>query len=122
MNNNLADKLEDFFKDPQSLNMEQIEEFVHETLKMFDSLRGSLTNGTVEEKEAALKQAQEMQVKLQEVAKRAYDKLGMNEEQVNKVLTEGNFPKEQLKHLEKAQHEIDEYKKSVAAKNKTKNH
>jgi hypothetical protein len=120
MNNNLADKLEDFFKDPESLNMEQIEDFVHETLKIFDSLRGTLANGSVEDKKKALEDAQEMQVKLHQVAERAYKKLGMNEEQVKKVLSEGNFPKEQMKHLERAQQEINDYQNSTAAKNKSK--
>ena len=117
MDNNLADKLEDFFKDPESLNMEQIEQFVHQTLKIFDSLRSSLTSGSVEDKEKALKQAQEIQTKLHQVAERAYKKLGLNEEQVLKVISEGNFPKEQMKHLEKAQQEINDYQKIIAAKN-----
>jgi hypothetical protein len=118
MNNNLADKLEEFFKHPESLKMEQIEQFVHETLKVFDSLRTTLTNGTVEEKQEALKQAQEMQTKLQQVAERAYKKLGMSEEQVKKMLAEGSFPKDQMKHLEKAQQEINDYQNSIPGKNK----
>jgi dGTP triphosphohydrolase len=120
MNNNLADKLEEFFKNPESLTMEQIEQFVHETLKIFDSLRTTLTNGTDKEKQEALKQAQEMQTKLQQVAEKAYKKLGMNEEQVKKVLSEGNFPKEHMKHLEKAQQEINDFQNSTPGKNHPK--
>jgi len=114
MDNNLANKLDEFFKNPESVNMEQIEQFVHETLKIFDSLRTTMMNGTAEEKQAALKQAQEMQTKLQQVAERAYNKLGMSEEQVQKMVSEGKFPKDQRSHLEKAQQEINDYQNSLA--------
>ena len=113
MNNKLIERIDDYFKDPQSLTMEQMEQFVHETLKFFDTLRVTLTSGTEEEKKEALKKAQEMQKKLQEVAQKAYQKLGMNQEQINKFLAEGSFPKEQMKHFQNAQHEIADYQKTV---------
>lgn len=113
MTNKLIDKMDDFFNDPHSLNMEKMEQFVHETLRFFDQLRTTLTTGTEEEKKEALKEAQEMQAKLQEVAKKAYDKLGMKPEEVEKLLAQGHFPKEQMKHFKNAQEEIAEYRKTM---------
>ena len=115
--NNLLDKINEYFNDPKSMNMEQMEHFVHDTLKFFDTLRTKLTSGTEEEKEKALKEAQEMQSKLQEVAQKAYEKLGMNQEQIDKFLKQGHFPKEQMKHFNNAQEEIAEYQKNLSKGN-----
>lgn len=113
MDKNLLDKIDDLFKNPQSLSMQQLEEFVHEVLKFFDALRTKMTTGTEEEKNEALKEAQEMQQKLQQYAQKAYEKLGMSESDIQKYLAQGKFLPEDMKHFHNAEKEINEFKKTL---------
>lgn len=113
MNNPLIDKIEQLFSNPQSLTMPQIEAFVHETLKFFDSLKDKLSQGTEEEKQEALKEAQELQQKLQQHAQKAYTKIGMKEEDVKKYLAGVNFSPTDLQHFQNAEKEIQEFQKNL---------
>jgi hypothetical protein len=118
MNNKLIAKIEGFFNDPSSLSMEEMEQFVHETLKFFDKLRNVMVNGTEEEKKEALKEAQEMQEKLQGFAQKAYEKTGMKPEDIAKFLSQGNVPKTDMNHFQNAQREIEDYQKSIQSRKK----
>lgn len=116
MNNPIIDKIESMFNKSQNLTMPQVEEFVHEVLKFFDSLRDKLTTGSEEEKKEALNEAQEMQQKLQLVATKAYEKLGMSESEIKKYLEQGNLPLEEMKHFHNAEKEIQEFQKNIGKK------
>jgi hypothetical protein len=113
MSNPLIDKIEELFSKPQELSMPQIEQFVHDTLKFFDSLKETLSNGTEEEKKEALKEAQEMQHTLQKHAHKAYAKMGMSEEEVKKYLAGVNFSPSDLQHFKNAEKEIQDFKKEL---------
>jgi len=113
MQNNLLEKLDSLFSAQASMNMEQIEGFIHEVLKLFDDLRKTLVEGTEEEKKEALNIVQEVQSKLQILAQKAYEKIGMSEEEVKKFLASGHFPKADLHHFQQAQKEIEEYQKGL---------
>ena len=115
MNNPIIDKIESMFNKSQNLTMPQVEEFVHEVLRFFDTLRDTLTKGSEDEKKEALKEAQEMQQKLQLVATKAYEKLGMSESEIKKYLEQGNFPPEEIKHFRNAEKEIQDFKKNIGA-------
>ena len=93
--------LDDFFKNPSP---DQFEDFVHETLKTFDSLRETIQSGTEEEKAIAFETAQNMQEKLREFAEATYAKAGMTEADVQELLSQGKYPT-----AEKALREIKEF-------------
>jgi hypothetical protein len=116
MNNTIIEKIESMFNNSQTLNMAQVEEFVHEVLKFFDTLKTRLAQGSDEDKKAAIKEAQEMQQKLQQYAQKAYEKTGMKEMDIKKYLEQGSFPPEALKHFQNAEKEIQEFKKSSGVK------
>ncbi|HEY5236440.1 MAG TPA: hypothetical protein VIJ14_09700 [Rhabdochlamydiaceae bacterium] len=122
MTNNLTKKLEDFFKNPTALSMPQMEEFIHETIKFFDHVRTTMETGTEEEKKEAIKESQELQEKLQKYSKQAYEKTGMSEEEVKKLLEKGNFPASDFRLYKNAQREIDEFREKATPKPKTKHH
>lgn len=123
MTNNLTKKLDEFFKNPITLSMAQMEEFIHETIKFFDHVRTTMETGTEEEKKAAIKESQELQEKLQKYSKQAYEKTGMSEEEVKKFLEKGNFPATDFRLFKNAQKEIDEFReKKAAPKPKMKHH
>lgn len=116
MNNSIIEKIDSMFNNSQSLNMGQIEEFVHEVLKFFDTLKTRLSQGSDEEKQQALKEAQEMQQKLQQYAQKAYEKIGMDENEIKKYLEQGRFPAEEMKHFRNAEQEIHDFQKNLEAK------
>ncbi len=116
MNNPIIDKIESMFNKSQTLTMTQVEEFVHEVLKFFDTLRDKLTTGSEDEKKEALKEAQEMQQKLQLVASKAYEKLGMSEAEIKKYLEQGTLPLEEMKHFRNAEKEIQDFQKNLGKK------
>ena len=122
MTNNLTKKLDEFFKNPATLSMAQMEEFIHETIKFFDHVRTIMETGSEEEKKAAIKESQELQEKLQKYSKQAYEKTGMSEEEVKKFLEKGNFPATDFRLFKNAQKEIDEFREKKAPKPKMKHH
>lgn len=113
MTNPLIEKLEALSLNNKSLSMQQIEDFVHETLKFFDRLRTTLTTGSPEEKEKAMKESQELQEHLQAFTAKIYEQTGMSEEDITKFLAKGNLSSPDMKHFQNAQQEIDEYRKKI---------
>jgi hypothetical protein len=113
MNKELISKIEALFSNPKDLTMGQIEQFVHDTLKFFDGLKERLEAGTEEEKQEALKEAQEVQEVLQKHAQSAYAKIGMNEEQVKKYLSAVNFSSSDKTHFQNAEKEIADFQKNL---------
>jgi hypothetical protein len=122
MDNNLTKKLDEFFKNPTALNMAQMEEFIHETIKFFDHIRTTMETGTEEEKKEAIKESQELQEKLQRYSKKAYERTGMSEEEIKKFLEKGNFPAADFRLYKNAEREIDEFREKSSSKPKTKHH
>ena len=120
MDNKLTKKLDEFFKNPASLSMAQMEEFIHETIKFFDKVRTTMETGTEEEKKAAIKESQELQEKLQKYSKQAYEKTGMSEEEVKKFLEKGNFPAADFRLFQNAQKEINDFREKATQKPKPK--
>lgn len=118
MTNPLIEKLESFSSNPSGLSMQQIEDFVHETLKFFDRLRTTLTTGSPEEKEDALKESQELQEHLQTFTKKIYAQTGMSENEISKFLEKSKFPSSDMKHFKNAQQEIDDYREKLATERK----
>lgn len=116
MNRDLINKIESLFSNPQELTMGQIEQFVHDTLKFFDGLKERLQGGSEEDKQEALKEAQEVQQLLQKHAQKAYSKIGMNEEQVKKYLSGVNFSSSDKEHFQNAEKEISEFQKTLKDK------
>jgi len=113
MNEDIMKKLGRVLEDPKGLSLEQMEDFVHEMLRFFDQLKNILSTGNEEEKKEALKSAYDIQDKLQELAKKAYDQAGLSEEEIKRLLASGAFPDKNLKVFKKAQEEIQEYRQGL---------
>lgn len=113
MNENLLKKLDDITNDPGGLSLEQMEQFVHEMLGVFDTLRFTLSNGNEEEKKKAIQTAYDIQDKLQLLAKKASEKVGLSGEDIKKFLSTGAFPQQELKIFQNAQQEMKDYQKHL---------
>ena len=118
MLNPLIEKLQALSLNNQSLSMQQIEEFVHETIKFFDQLRTTMTTGTPEEKEKALKESQQLQEHLQAFTAKIYEQTGMSEDDIKKFLAKSSLASPEMKHFQNAQQEIDEYREKIASDKK----
>jgi len=112
---NMLDKFDQFFNNPEGLSMDKIESFVHESLRFLDFLRDKMENGTEEEKQKALKSAQELQKKMMEQAEKALKASGLSPKDLEKYLTQqNNFTPEEWDVLSKAKSEMSDYQKDMA--------
>jgi hypothetical protein len=118
MQNPLIEKLEALSLNNKSLSMQQVEEFVHETIKFFDRLRTTMTNGTPEEKEKALKESHKLQEHLQAFSSKIFEQTGMSEKDIQKFLAKGNFAAPDMRHFQAAQQEINDYREKIASDKK----
>jgi hypothetical protein len=107
----LSERIDEIFEHPENLDMKQMESFIHEMLGFFESLKDTLVTGSEEEKKEALATAQDIQTKLQAMAKKAYEKTGMSEEDIQKFLATGSLPpSDELKLFQNAQQELKDFK------------
>lgn len=112
---NMLEKFDEFFNSPEGLSMPRIESFVHESLKFLDQLKEKLENGTEEEKQKAMKSAQELQKKMMEQAEKALKASGLSQKDLEKFLTQpANFSSEEWDVLNRAKSEMSEYQKDMS--------
>lgn len=114
MSGKLSDKFEDFFKRldelTESKSVAHMDTFVHEALKLFETIRLRLISENEEERQEAMQMAQKLQEKLMEHSQKAFQATGMNEEHLKNFLNQPeNFNQNEWKVLEKAQKEISDY-------------
>jgi hypothetical protein len=111
---NVLEKFDALFKDAEDLTIPQLESFVHEVLKFFETLRTTLISGTNEEKKEALEIATKLQKKLEDLSQKAYQKSGMNPDQISSFLSNSqNFSPEEWKTFTNVENEIGEYDKDL---------
>jgi hypothetical protein len=119
MANNLTKKLDELFKNP---SMDKMEELTRETIQFFDQIRTIMETGTEEEKKAAMKESQEMHKKLLKYTKLAYEKSGMSEEEIKKLLEKGNFSADDFRLFKNAEKGIQEFREKPTKRPRTKKH
>lgn len=113
MKKTILEKADELIQTGQSLNVNTIETFVHETLKFFEELRTILINGSPEEKKEALEVSRQLQEKLQSYAQNAYAAMGKTPEEANNLLQARNFSDNEWNTFQNIQKEIDDYKHTV---------
>lgn len=113
MNENSLKKLDEITAHPGWLPIGQMEQFVHEMLGVFDTLRFTLSNGNEREKKKAMQTAYDIQEKLQLLANKGSEKLGLSGEDIKKYLSTGTFPQHELKIFQNAQQEMNDYQKHL---------
>lgn len=105
-------KLDELFNSKE-LSMEKMEEFAHETIKFFESLKDSFLSGNEDKKKQSLEMAEKMQRKLQAYAQATYEKLGLNEDAIKELIDPSNFTEEEWKSLQKTEKELHDFQHSI---------
>lgn len=122
LNDKIFDTLDQLFADPK-VSMDKMEEFARQTIRFFEKLKDIFSSGTEEEKKQALEFAQKMQTKLEGYAHATYEKLGLNEESVQKMLNPKNFSKEDWEAFQATNEHLADFQHSLIKEHpKTEKH
>lgn len=111
--NKFIEKLDQILENPQDINMSQLESLLFETLKFFDSVRERLASSDPEEREQAVKEAAEMQEKLNQVTEKIYAKTGLTKEKAEQILSNpANFKPEDWETMQNIEKELSQFQKN----------
>jgi hypothetical protein len=112
--NKIIEQLDQVFENPQKVDMSQLEKLLFETLKFFDSVRERLTSSDPEEREKAMKEAVEMQEKLNQVTEKVYAKTGLTKEKAQQILSNpANFKPQDWETMKNIEKELTQFQKSI---------
>jgi len=104
--------LDTIFEDPQNINMAQLEKLLFKTLKFFDGIRERIASKDPEEREKAMKEATEMQEKLNLLTERIYSKTGLTKEKAQDILSNpANFKPEDWATMQNLEKELRQFQK-----------
>lgn len=120
LNLNSIEKFEDLFGDLDSIESEKIEEFVQETLKIFESIRETIKSSNQEERTKALEVAMHLQKKLEFLAEKSLKKTGLTHEGLNDFVSNtGNLSSQEREVLENSENAIRDYNRNMLKKIET---
>ncbi len=106
--------LDQIFENPEKIEMGQLEKLLVETLKFFDSIRERMESTDPEEREKAMKEAVEIQEKLNKVTEQIYAKTGLTREKAQKILANpANFKPADWDKMKSMEDELDHFKKQL---------
>ncbi len=112
--NNFMENLDNIFENPQKITMAQLETILFDTLKFFDSIRDKLTSSDPEVREQALKEATEIQDRLNQVTEKIYAKTGLTKEKASQILSNpSNFKPEDWAMMKNMEKELKYFQKSI---------
>lgn len=110
-------ELTKMFENFDQVTPDKMESLVNESIKTFESIIANLDSPDEEERNKAMKAAEELRVALEDQAKNALKKAGMDEETVNKYINSSeNFLENEWKAIEHAKDEIEDYQKELTDK------
>ncbi len=103
-------KLKELFENFDSVSAESMQEIVGESIKSFEKIISKLNSPNEEERKKALEDAAELRDILEEQAKKALEKSGLDKKAVDKFINNpDNFTPEEWRALQEAKKEIDTY-------------
>ncbi|MBS0616253.1 MAG: hypothetical protein JSR58_06870 [Verrucomicrobia bacterium] len=112
MANDILKKFDELFGDLDAMTPQKVEMLVHETLKFFEHLKTQLTSGDEKARKEALDTAMELQKKLEAFSKKALEKSGMTQEQLQKFISSPtNFSPDEWRAFQSSQKEISDFEK-----------
>lgn len=99
----------EFFKNADSIKMEDMKETLEETIRFSEKLKDRLINGTKEEKEELHEFLQEMQAKIEEEKNKLFQKIGVSEEDLKAFISnKENFSEEEWGAMQDMKHYVQE--------------
>ncbi len=106
--------LDEIFKNPEKIDMSELEKLLFETLKFFDSIRERMTSNNAEDREKAMQEAVQMQEKLNQVTEKIYEKTGLTKEKAKQILSNpANFKREDWETMKSIEKELDQFQKNT---------
>ena len=114
MSSSFAQKIEDFFSNPDQFNPENMESFVQETISFFMDLQSKISSPDEKDREAAKKTAEEIKAKLEGQVQKLCESLGMSSQEMTQhINTAAHFSPKDWQALQNAKTEIEKYKESL---------
>lgn len=109
MKNNI-EKLEDLFKNISTLSPEQVEDVVHQFVKVFEQLVTKMQTGSEKDKEEAFAQAESLRNTLEAQASKILEDSGFSYKEIQEYASnKENFSEEEWKAMQAAKAELEEY-------------
>ena len=109
-----SDKLKKMFENIENVTPEKMQGLVNEAIKAFEGIIPKLLSTNEEERMNAMKEANELKDVLENQAKQALEKSGMNKDQIEKFMKDpANFSEKEVKALNSAKKTLDVYKNEL---------
>ncbi len=109
MKNNIQ-KLEELFKNISHLSPEQVEDVVHQFVKVFEQLVTQMQTGSEKDKEEAFAQAESLRNTLEAQAEKILEQSGFSYKEIQEYASnKENFSEEEWKSMQAAKKELEEY-------------
>jgi adenylosuccinate lyase len=108
MKKDILHKINALLKDKENIPIEKLEELVQEMLEFFQDISEVLNEGTGEEKKEAVGLMFEIQEKFRELGEAVAKKMGLNSDQIQKMLNPKDFFPEQWKNIENIKKEMED--------------
>ena len=118
MSSSVVKKIEELLGNPSQLSSINMEELIQEMMQFFGDLKAKLNSSNVQEREEAMKIADELKSKLEEHALKLCESLGIDPQAVSEyVNTSAHFSPEEWQAIEKTKTELENYKNSFLKMN-----
>jgi predicted solute-binding protein len=110
----ILDLLHKLFQDPEKIDMAELEKLLFDTLKFFDAVRTRLSSDDEKDRELAMKEAVQVQEKLNQLTERIYSKTGLTREKVQEILSNpANFKPQDWEAMKSIENELNQFRKSL---------
>jgi hypothetical protein len=116
----LIESMDDLFANFEKIDMNKLDNFLHQILKLFDDIQVKLKSTDEKDKAEALELAQILQDKLGNLAERAFAASGLSKDKIEQVLSNpANFKPQDWETFKKIEQEMSEYKQNLAPNHPT---
>ena len=114
MSNELMEKIQEIFGNPEKFSPEKMEGLIHETLRFFNTLRQKLESPNEKEREEALNIANTLKTKLEEQALALCQTAGMDPKTLENYINEpANFSSAEWQAMSQAKANLNDYKEEI---------
>ncbi len=118
MNKKLTKKIENSLRQIESINVNELESFVSNTIQIIEELRTVMETGSLKDQKEANHLLVQMQRKFQEILDKNYSLFGFTPKKLESILQPSNYSKEEWAMYQRSQSEIERYKNKLSKEQK----